>query len=116
VNPRVQGHPYRFAYCARGDITRSWFHDGVAKIDVERGNYQEFRFGSQAYAGEPVFVPRADSQAEDAGWLLCEVLDGATERSRLAVLDAQNLPSGPVATVNLTHHLPFSFHGWWQAA
>jgi all-trans-8'-apo-beta-carotenal 15,15'-oxygenase len=116
VNPRVQGHPYRFAYCAIGDITRSWFHDGVAKIDVERGNYQEFRFGTQAYVGEPVFVPRADSQAEDAGWLLCEVLDGASERSRLAVLDAQSLPSGPVATVNLTHHLPFSFHGWWQSA
>ena len=116
TNPRVQGHPYGFAYCAIGDIARSWFHDGVAKIDVESGKYEQFRFGSRTYVGEPVFVPAADSRVEDAGWLLCEVLDGRTERSELAIFDAQALPSGPVAKVKLAHHLPFSFHGWWQPA
>jgi len=116
TSPRVQGHAYRFGYSAIGDITRSWFHDGIAKIDVDSGKYEEFRFGAPTYVGEPVFVPRLDSQAEDAGWLLCEVLDGRTERSDLAIFDARSLRSGPLARVKLAHHLPFSFHGWWQPA
>lgn len=116
VSPRVQGHAYRFAYAAIGDISRSWFHDGVAKIDVEAGKHEEYRFGAQAYVGEPVFVPGRDSRAEDEGWLLCEVLDGRTERSSLAIFDASRLQAGPVAAIKLAHHLPFSFHGWWQAA
>jgi all-trans-8'-apo-beta-carotenal 15,15'-oxygenase len=116
INPRVQGHPYRYAYCAIGDIARSWFHDGVARIDVTSGKHEEFRFGPQCYVGEPVFVPHPDSRAEDAGWLLCEVLDGRTQRSDLAIFDARTVPSGPVSRVKLAHHLPFSFHGWWQPA
>jgi all-trans-8'-apo-beta-carotenal 15,15'-oxygenase len=116
VSPRVEGQAYRFAYAAIGDISRSWFHDGVAEIDVETGKHQEYRFGPQAYVGEPVFVPRGGSEAEDAGWLLCEVLDGHTERSSLAIFDARTLQFGPIASVKLAHHLPFSFHGWWQPA
>jgi all-trans-8'-apo-beta-carotenal 15,15'-oxygenase len=116
TDPRVQGRPHRFAYCAIGDIARSWFHDGIAKIDVASGKHDEFRFGSHAYVGEPVFVPRAGAHDEDAGWLLCELLDGRTERSDLAIFDARAVPSGPIASVKLAHHLPFSFHGWWQPA
>lgn len=116
INPRRQGHPYRYAYCAVGDIARSWFHDGVARIDVTSGKHEEFRFGPQAYVGEPVFVPQADSQSEDAGWLLCEVLDGRSQRSDLAIFDARAVRSGPLARIKLAHHLPFSFHGWWQPA
>jgi all-trans-8'-apo-beta-carotenal 15,15'-oxygenase len=116
VSPRVQGQPYHFAYCAIGDIARSWFHDGVAKIDVVAGTCEQYRFGPQAYVGEPVFVPRPGAQAEDAGWILCEVLDGRTECSSLAILDAARIAAGPVAAIHLTHPLPFSFHGWWQPA
>jgi all-trans-8'-apo-beta-carotenal 15,15'-oxygenase len=83
---------------------------------VESGKYEQFRFGPQCYVGEPVFVPRPKSQAEDAGWLLCEVLDGGVGSSDLAVFDAQAVASGPVARVKLNHTLPFSFHGWWQPA
>jgi all-trans-8'-apo-beta-carotenal 15,15'-oxygenase len=116
INPRFQGLPYRFAYCAIGDIARTWFHDGLAKIDLVSGRVEQFRFGSQAYLGEPVFVPRPDSQAEDSGWLVCELLDGGSKLSSLLVFDAQAVSAGPIAQVKFQHHLPFSFHGWWQAA
>ena len=116
INPRAQGQPYRYAYCAIGDIARSFFHDGAAKVDLTSGKYEEFRFGPMAYVGEPVFVPQPGSQKEDAGWLLCEVLDGRTQHSALAVFDAQAIRSGPIARVKLEHHLPFSFHGCWQPA
>jgi all-trans-8'-apo-beta-carotenal 15,15'-oxygenase len=116
INPRVQGHPYQYAYCAIGDIGRSWFHDGVARIDVTSGKHEEFRFGPNHYVGEPLFVPHPESRSEDAGWLLCEVLDGHAQRSDLAIFDARAVASGPIASVKLTHHLPFGFHGWWQPA
>jgi all-trans-8'-apo-beta-carotenal 15,15'-oxygenase len=116
TNPRVQGGAYRYAYCAIGDIGRSWFHDGVAKIDVLSGKFEAHRFDAAAYVGEPMFAPRPGSTDEDAGWLLCEVLDGGSERSHLAIFDAKQVSRGPVASVKLTHSLPFSFHGWWQAA
>jgi all-trans-8'-apo-beta-carotenal 15,15'-oxygenase len=34
----------------------------------------------------------------------------------LAVFDARRVEDGPVARVRLRHHLPVSFHGWWEAA
>lgn len=116
INPRLQGLPHRFVFCAIGDIARSWFHDGVAKIDLASGRVEQFRFGPLAYVGEPVFVPREGSPAEDSGWLLCEFLDGRTERSALLIFDAQTVSQGPIAQIKLAHHLPFSFHGWWQSA
>jgi all-trans-8'-apo-beta-carotenal 15,15'-oxygenase len=116
ISPHVQGHRYAYGYCAIGDIRRSWFHDGVAKIEVESGKFQQFRFGPQYNVGEPVFVPHPKSRAEDAGWLLCEVLDGLRGVSDLAVFDAQAVSAGPVARVKLDRPLPFSFHGWWQSA
>jgi all-trans-8'-apo-beta-carotenal 15,15'-oxygenase len=115
TNPRVQGGAYRYAYCAIGDIARGWFHDGVARIDVQSGRFEAYRFDGPAYVGEPVFAPRPGSPDEDAGWLLCEVLDGHTQCSRLAIFDAKQISAGPVASVELKHALPFSFHGWWQA-
>jgi all-trans-8'-apo-beta-carotenal 15,15'-oxygenase len=67
-----------------------------------------------------VFVdpaPATDPAAlEDRGWLLCEVLEGRSEKSFIAVFDAAHLQDGPVAKAWLRHHLPMSFHGWWQAA
>jgi all-trans-8'-apo-beta-carotenal 15,15'-oxygenase len=53
---------------------------------------------------------------EDRGWLLCEVLEGKSETSFIAVFDVARLQEGPVAKLRLHHHLPMSFHGWWQAA
>jgi all-trans-8'-apo-beta-carotenal 15,15'-oxygenase len=116
TNPRVQGQPYRFGYSAVGDISNGWFHDGVAQLDTISARFKEFRFGSSSYVGEPIFVARADRTDEEGGWLMCEVLDGKSGNSFLAILDAADVPSGPVARIRLRHHLPFSFHGWWEAA
>jgi hypothetical protein len=55
---------------------------------------------------EPVFVPRPGSSAEDGGWLLVLVFASASQRTELAILDAQKLSEGPVATIKLPHHIP----------
>jgi all-trans-8'-apo-beta-carotenal 15,15'-oxygenase len=112
----LTGRRHRYGYVAVGDLSRSWYHDGVARIDVESGQRREFRFGPGHYVGEPVFAPNRHGGDETDGWLLCEVLDGRSEKSLLAVFDAGRVEDGPVARVRLHHHLPVSFHGWWETA
>ncbi len=114
VDPRRSCHPHRFGYVADGPMG-TVFLDGVARIDTTSGATERFRFGPGHHAGEPIFVPEPGG-APDAGWLLVEVLDGALGRSRLAVLRAEDPAAGPVAQVLLDHHVPLSFHGWWQPA
>ena len=87
--------------------------------DTTNGKTTEFHFGPGYYVGEPMFAPdpRALINAPlDRGWLLCEVLDSASSTSFIAVFDATRVADGPIARVRLRHHLPLSFHGWWQAA
>lgn len=115
------GQRHRHGYVASGRANQGWFHDGIARVDTETGGQKAFHFGSGYYVGEPVFAPDplstlgADAP-EDRGWLLAEVLEGHSETSFVAVFDADHLEDGPVAKVRLRHHLPFSFHGSWEAA
>ncbi|MDU6731959.1 MAG: carotenoid oxygenase family protein, partial [Bradyrhizobium sp.] len=58
---------------------------------------------------------RADA-AEGDGWLLTVVWRAATNTSDLAVLNATDIASGPVALVHLGHRVPDGFHGNWVGA
>lgn len=60
---------------------------------------------------EPVFVPRPGGTHEDDGWVMVVILDVSIMRSKLAILDASNIPAGPVATIHLPHHIPSGLHG-----
>lgn len=118
--PRV-GRRHRYGYVAAQGADQGWFHDGLARIDTDSGRSSEFHFGKGYYVGEPVFVPDParpiDPAADnDRGWLLAEVLEGRSETSFLALFDAERIEDGPLAKVRLRSHLPFSFHGWWEAA
>ena len=119
VNPRLACAPHRFGYFARwGHGERFW--TSVARLDTRSGALDRFEFGPRLYCSEPVFAPlpghayEAGSTAEP-GWLLTVVYDGDTHRSHLAVLDAAHLTDGPLARVQLEHHSPLSFHGYWHA-
>lgn len=60
-------------------------------------------------AGEPVFVPRPESEAEDDGILLSVVIDEARGHSFLLVLDARDLHE--VARSDPLHLIPYGLHG-----
>jgi all-trans-8'-apo-beta-carotenal 15,15'-oxygenase len=113
------GYRHRYGYAAIGRPEQGWYHDGVARLDTERGSWSAFHFDADHYVGEPVFAPDPAASAgafEDRGWLLCEVLDGGRQTTFLAVFDAARIEDGPQARVWLRGPLPLSFHGWWQAA
>jgi carotenoid cleavage dioxygenase len=58
-----------------------------------------------------VFVERPGAKAEDDGWVLTFVHDGASGASELVVIDAQRFTDPPVARVLLPQRVPFGFHG-----
>jgi all-trans-8'-apo-beta-carotenal 15,15'-oxygenase len=92
-----------------------FFWTQTVRIDMVGGREERYDFGRNVFSSEPVFVPRPGGGADD-GWLLVQGHDGASHRSFLAVFDARHVADGPLATVRLEHHVPFSYHGWWVAS
>lgn len=118
MHPHHRGYRYRYGYCAktRGD---DFFWSGISRIDMDDAGEETYFFAEGIYCGEPVFAPRPGfrydpASTQEPGWLLTEAFDGQTGRSFLAVFDAGRLQEGPVAKVHLSHHMPFSMHGFWK--
>ena len=108
---RILGRRHRYGY---GAAFTGAAEPGVGlKHDLDKGTTEEHDFGTGCKTGELVFVPRGDDAAEDDGWLLSLVYDGATDRSDLVVLHAQDFAGDPVAVVHLPQRVPFGFHGNW---
>jgi beta,beta-carotene 9',10'-dioxygenase len=106
---RHNGRPYRYAYGSTSG--GEGFLRSLAKIDVTDGTVRTWS-ADGCWAGEPVFVPRAGrdpDQAEDDGVILSVVLDAPAERSALVVLDAASFEE--IARAEAPHVVPFGFHG-----
>ena len=62
-----------------------------------------------------VFVPRREDGPEGEGYLMLNVYKFNEDRSDYVILDAENLSSGPLATIALPHRVPFTPHGNWRS-
>jgi len=113
VDPRLATQAHRIGYMSAGGLHA--INTVVKRVDFETGATQAYDFGSASAVGEPVFAAKPDGGVDD-GWLIAQVLDGETKKTFFAVFDAATVGAGPVAKVRLSHSLPISFHGWWQAA
>lgn len=113
VDPRAALGRHRMGYFSAGG--EGVFNSAVKRFDFDSGHSETFDFGPRAAVGEPVFAPRPGG-AVDEGWLIVQVLDGASETSFFALFDAAHVADGPLAKLWLPHHLPISFHGAWAAA
>jgi carotenoid cleavage dioxygenase-like enzyme len=114
--PRHRGSlsslPYRYGYCASParDLTSAW---PTRKHDLQTGQSLVFDHGPGRAAGEPAFIAREGSAAEDDGYLMMLVHDLANESAELVVIDAQDFHRGYLARVRLPQRVPFGFHGNW---
>lgn len=114
IDPRLVGLPHRYVYVAAGRPGAGHgLFQVVNKIDTRTGKVTAHDFSPGGYVGEPVFIPMtSDEGAEDAGYFVTLVLDAATKRTDVAVLDAGDIAAKPVATAKLTHHVPYGSHGF----
>jgi len=86
----------------------------ILKYDRETGARSAIDFGRGTQCGEAVFVPAANSQAEDDGYLMTYVYDARTDSSRFVIMDAGSMDDAPVASIDLPR-IPNGFHGNWIA-
>ncbi len=114
VDERRVGKRHRYGYAPSiGDGTGGG--ETLLKHDlVGVGTVTRSFGGAGKELGEFVFHPSSPGAAEDDGVLMGYVYDRATDRSELAILDAQSLED--VACIRLPHRVPAGFHGNWVPA
>lgn len=108
IHEAYTGRVQRYVYAVREGRD-----GGIVRVDLQSRLVQTHRFGPSRYAGEPIFVPRHHSSAEDDGYVLTWVWDSISNRSQCVVLDAGHLEDAPLATLRLDARVPFGFHGTW---
>lgn len=117
VNPNHSCHPHKFGYLVK-KTNNELFWENIVRINMDSGNEDVYHFGVGYYCSEPIFVPKRNtiydfSQEREPGYLLTEVYNGYTQKTFLAIFDAEHIDDGPIAQVHLHHHVPISFHGSW---
>jgi carotenoid cleavage dioxygenase len=110
LDDRLVGYKNRFGYAllASAGLVGPGAST-VVRYDRRGGHNVSHDYGALQYPNEPVFVPRAQDSAEDDGFVLNVVYDGASGHSYLAVLDARSMKR--LATAHLRHRVPLGFHG-----
>ncbi|HLK09871.1 MAG TPA: carotenoid oxygenase family protein [Candidatus Binatia bacterium] len=119
VDDRRIGRRHRFGWVAARDVdtgSRLPQFTAIRGYDLDRGTQVTRSFGAGCGVGEPLFVPRSPEAAEDDGFVVALVYDGARDGSDLVILDARDVAGEPVATVRLPHRIPYGFHGAWVPA
>ena len=112
IHPNYVGKSYRYLYSAAAhQSTVNAPLQAIFKVDLESGRKQLWSAAPRGFIGEPIFIPRPNSQTEDDGWLIALVYDAEHHRSDVVILDAQNLQKGAIAKLHLKHHIPYGLHG-----
>lgn len=113
INHRHDGKPYQYLYTVgfgqdalnKEDVIRS---EKLYKIDVSNGTAVEWA-EAHCSPGEPVFVMDPEGKDEDAGVILCVVLDHKRHTSFLLVLDGKTFKE--IARADAPHLIPTGLHG-----
>lgn len=112
IHPANVGRSYRYLYIGAADAkTGNAPLQALLKIDLESGERQFWSAAPRGFVGEPIFVPRPNSEKEDDGWILALVYDAAHHRSDVVILDASDFSKGTIARLHLKHHIPYGLHG-----
>lgn len=112
IDPRCSATAHRCIYSTCGNAQDGVLHSQIAATDTDGGKMDVFDFGAHVNVLEPVFA-RDSRDEKDNGWLITQFLDTERGTSGFAILDAQNVKAGPVATLDLGETIPISFHGQW---
>ncbi|MEL6353614.1 MAG: carotenoid oxygenase family protein [Cyanobacteria bacterium J06627_28] len=116
MHPNNVGRSYRYLYlgATHGEIKNAPLQ-ALIKRDMETGEEQFWSAAPRGFGGEPLFVARPGSEAEDDGWVLLWIYNAEGDRTELTIFNAQNITPGPIATLKLTHHIPYGLHGSFTA-
>ncbi|MEM8504730.1 MAG: carotenoid oxygenase family protein, partial [Cyanobacteria bacterium P01_D01_bin.1] len=112
MNPQRVGRDYRYLYMGATDgPIKNAPLQALIKRDMQTGGEQLWSAAPRGFGGEPLFVARPGGEAEDDGWVMLWIYNSAGDRTELAIFDAQNITTGPIAKLKLRHHIPYGLHG-----
>ncbi|MCU1387569.1 MAG: apocarotenoid5,15-oxygenase [Ilumatobacteraceae bacterium] len=115
INNQVAGRPYRYTYAVTAKP--GWFlFDGLAKLDVQTGTVEGYKFPDGVFASEAPFAPRAGGTAEDDGYLISYTTDMNDDSSHCVIFAAQDIAAGPVASIRLPDRISSGTHSCWAPA
>jgi all-trans-8'-apo-beta-carotenal 15,15'-oxygenase len=115
VNPQREGLRSRYAWMAVAE--RESGNDplqAIKKLDLHSGDRRVWSAAPRGFVSEPLMVPRPGATAEDDGWVLTVVWNGARCASDLVILAAASMAE--VAVLELPLALPHGLHGSWVEA
>lgn len=112
MNPQRVGRDYRYLYMGATDgPIKNAPLQALIKRDMQTGEEQLWSAAPRGFGGEPLFVARPGGAAEDDGWVMLWIYNSAGDRTELAIFNAQNITTGPIAKLKLRHHIPYGLHG-----
>lgn len=134
IHPEQMGQPYHQVYLAAAhQLEGNAPLQAILKLDLDAGTQETWSAAPRGFVGEPVFVPRSDTLAnnfqldhsgrstgaasgprqdlETEGWVITLVYDAAHHRTDVVILAAERLSQGPIARLHLKHHIPYGLHG-----
>ena len=99
-----------FVYCpiATEDYT-SLPSVGICKINTATSKIETWWAEQGIFTHEA--IPVAKSSANKGSWLLTMLYDAKNQRASLAILDSEDITSGPVCRLHLKHHVTYGLHG-----
>jgi all-trans-8'-apo-beta-carotenal 15,15'-oxygenase len=115
VNPARQGLDARYAWMAVAERERG--NDplqAIEKLDLTIGERRVWSAAPRGFVSEPLMVPDPAAAAEDGGWVLCLVWNGARCASDLVILNAADMSEQAVLELPLA--IPHGLHGSWVPA
>jgi carotenoid cleavage dioxygenase len=118
IDNRRTGLPHQHGWyaCANPSSTLLGGMVGLVHVDGAGRRRGQYLLPAGDTISEPAFVPRSPDAADGDGWLLAVVWRARENHSDLVVLDATDIASGPIATVQLERRVPDGFHGNWVEA
>ncbi|MBK1989785.1 carotenoid oxygenase family protein [Sphaerospermopsis aphanizomenoides BCCUSP55] len=112
IQPERVGKPYRYLYAAAAHHpTGNAPLQAIVKFDLESDKREIWSAAPRGFTGEPIFIPRPNSQQEDDGWVISVIYNAEHHRSDVVILDASDFQKGAVAKLHLKHHIPYGLHG-----
>ena len=115
VNPQRQGLSAQYAWMAvaERDIGNDPLQ-AIQKLDLSSGDTSTWSAAPRGFVSEPLMVARPGASAEDDGWVLDLVWNGARGASDLVILNAADLSEAAVLELPLA--IPHGLHGSWAAS
>ena len=108
-NTAYLGKPSRYAYLLDEEGSGGIMGSGVLKYDlIAREPVKYFDYGDHL-GGEALFVPKADSQAEDDGYLVDLLM--SESGAYLVIIDAADMEE--LARLHLPQRVPYGVHACW---